>query len=423
MVRLKIAFNYGSKYIIVSSLIFLIYVFSPHVLQAQTYDLLLRGGHVIDPKNNIDRPMDVAIKDGTIARIRGNISASMAAKVIEVEGLYVTPGLIDLHSHNYYGTEPNRAYSNGFNALPPDGFTFRSGVTTTVDVGGAGWRNFYHFKTQVIDRSQTRVLAFINIVGDGMSGLPEQNLDDMNPRMTALAADRYSEIVGVKIAHYSGDEWRTTIERTVEAGKRADIPVMVDFGGGRPSIEELFMELLRPGDIFTHVYHPGPHKEPVVNDENTVKPFMFDALEKGIIFDVGHGGGSFLFAHAIPSVEQGLLPHTISTDIHAGSMNAGMKNMTNVMSKFINIGMSLEEVIAASTWKPAQVIKREDLGHLSEGAEADIVVLKLRDGEFGFVDARGNKMNGTQKLQAEMTLRAGDIVWDLNGLSAPFWNE
>ncbi|MEX2574568.1 MAG: amidohydrolase/deacetylase family metallohydrolase [Balneolaceae bacterium] len=392
-------------------------------LQAQDYDLLLKGGHVIDPKNDIDSPMDVAIKDGIIARVAAGISERDAEQVVDVSGLYVTPGLIDLHSHNYYGTEPNRSYSNGFNAIPPDGFTFRSGVTTVVDVGGAGWRNFRHFKEQVIDRSQTRVLAFVNIVGEGMSGIHESNINDMDPRMTARAASRHSEIVGVKIAHFTGPEWRTTIQRAVEAGTLADVPVMVDFGGGRPSIEELFMELLRPGDIFTHVYHPGPHKEPVVDEDGRVKPFVFEAEKKGIVFDVGHGGGSFLFAHAIPSVEQGLLPTTISTDIHVGSMNAGMKDMANVMSKFINMGMSLQDVVLRSTWNPAMAIKTPELGHLSEGAEADIAVFRLQDGDFGFVDSREFKMQGSQKLETELTVRAGRIVWDLNGLSSPVWNS
>lgn len=390
--------------------------------QGQDYDLLLKGGHLIDPKNEIDAQMDVAVKDGKIARVAAGISEQTARQVVDVNGLYVTPGIIDIHSHNYYGTEPGRTYSNGFNSLPPDGFTFRSGVTTVVDVGGAGWRNFEHFKEQVIDRSQTRVLAFLNIVGDGMSS-GERSTEDRDPQKTAEMASRYPEIVGVKIAHFTGPEWRRMIELTVEAGTLADIPVMIDFGGGRPSIEELFMELLRPGDIFTHVYHRGPHKEPIVDENGTVKPFVFAAEEKGIIFDVGHGGGSFYFAHAIPAIEQGLLPNTISTDIHTGSMNDGMKNQVNVMSKFLNMGLSIQDVVLRSTWNPALAIKTPELGHLSVGAEADIAVFNLHEGDFGFVDSYNFKMNGNQKLETELTIRAGDIVWDLNGLSATPWEE
>lgn len=390
-------------------------------LQAQNYDLLLKGGHVIDPKNDIDAPMDLAIRDDKIIRVDANISTENVEKVIDAQGLYITPGLIDLHTHNYHGTEPHRAYSNGFNALPPDGFTFRSGVTTVVDVGGAGWRNFQHFKDQVIDRYQTRVLAFINIVGDGMSGLPEQNLNDMNPRMTALAASRHEEIVGVKIAHYSGPGWEA-YHRAVEAGEMADIPVMVDIGGAIP-LDSLFLEVLRPGDIYTHSFGGASGDEQaVVYDDGEIRDGMLEARRRGIVFDVGHGGGSFSFPVAISAYEQGLTPTTISTDLHTGSMNDGMKNMANVMSKYLNIGMSLQEVIEASTWKPAQVIQRNELGHLSEGAVADIAVFKLLEGNFGFIDAREKKMNGTQKLQTELTIRAGEIVWDLNGLSTPMWD-
>jgi len=403
----------------------LVFLLAPApAIQAQNFDLLLKGGHLIDPANGIDGVMDVAIRDGRVARVASNIPARQAERVVDVSGLYVSPGFIDLHAHYYHGTTPYRSYSDGYNALQPDGFTFRSGVTTAVDVGGAGWTNMQHFKDQVINRSRTRILAFINIVGDGMSGLPEQNINDMDPRMTALAARQHRDVVvGVKIAHFRGDEWRDTIIRTVEAGELADIPVMIDFGGGRPSIEELFMELLRPGDIFTHVYHPGPHKEPVVDENGIVKPFVFAAEERGILFDVGHGGGSFYFAHAIPSVEQGLLPYAISTDIHTGSMNAGMKNQDNVMSKFLNMGMSIQDVVLRSTWNPAKAIKREDLGQLSEGAEADIAVFNILEGEYGFVDSRGYKLMGNQKLEVELTLRAGRIEWDLNGRSATMWNE
>jgi dihydroorotase len=395
----------------------------PLALQAQAYDLLLKGGHVIDPRNGIDRPMDIAVSGRVIARVAADIPAADARRVVDATGLHVAPGFIDLHGHHYHGTVPNRAYSNSFSALPPDGFTFRSGVTTAVDVGGAGWRNFQHFKEQVIDRSRTRVLAFINIVGDGMSGLPEQNVEDMDPWMTSRVARAHPEIVGVKIAHFSGPQWRTTIERTVEAGRLAEVPVMIDFGGGRPSIQELFFELLRPGDIFTHAYHGGPQKEPIVGTDGRVKPFAFRAAERGILFDVGHGGGSFVFSQAIPAIEQGLLPYTISTDIHTGSMNAGMKDMANVMSKFLNMGMTVQDVILRSTWNPAQAIRRDDLGHLSEGAEADITVFRVHNGDFGFVDVSGWRLNGTQKLEAELTVRAGQIVWDLNGISHPEWDS
>lgn len=398
-------------------------LFCHAVACAQQYDMLLKGGHVIDPKNSIDQVMDVAIAEGKIARVAANIDPSSAERVVEVDGLYVVPGLIDMHSHNFHGTEPDAYLSNSFTALPPDGFTFRVGVTTIVDVGGAGWQNFRTFKEQTIDRSKTRVLSFLNIVGSGMKGGPyEQNLNDMDAKMTGMVAQRHPEIVGIKVAHYAGPEW-DPVQRAVEAGEMAGIPVMVDFGGHIPplSLERLLMEELRPGDIFTHTFGHVPGRIPVVSERGKVRPYVWEAQKRGIIFDVGHGGGSFLFRQAIPALKEGFKPNTISTDLHTGSMNAGMKNQLNVMSKFINMDMSLAEVIEASTWSPAKVIQREDLGHLSEGAVADVAVINLKEGTFGYVDSGGYRMDGTQKLECELTIREGNVVWDLNGISRPYW--
>ena len=240
-------------------------------------------------------------------------------------------------------------------------------MTTVVDAGGSGWRNFIQFKEQVIDRVRTRVFAMLNIVGHGMKGaLYEQNLDDMDPKMAALVAKQFPDhIVGFKVAHYAGHQWQQ-IDRLVQAGELADIPVMVDFGGANPplSLETLFMEKLRPGDIYTHIYGGGGFgRQALVDPAGRLRPFIKAAQERGIIFDVGHGGSSFAFKHAIPSMQQGIKPNTISTDSHMSSIMSGMKNMTNVMSKFLNMGMNMQEIIAASTWKPAQVINHTELGH------------------------------------------------------------
>jgi len=407
-------------------LIFVIVSFAVSLATAQQYDILLKGGHLIDPRNDIDEQMDIAVSEGKIERVNKNISTSSAQTVIDISGLYVTPGLIDMHVHVFHGTIPDAYLSNSFTSVKPDGFTFRSGVTTVVDVGDAGWKNFDIFKQQVIDRSKTRVLAFLNIIGSGMKGgVIEQNMNDMDPKMTALVAKQHPEIVGIKIAHYNGHDWEP-YHRTVKAGEMADIPIMVDFGSAEPplSLKTLFHEKLRPGDIYTHMYGGGtPGRQAVIDENNKLRDGMLEARERGIIFDIGHGGGSFFYKVAMPAFEQGLKPNTISTDLHTGSMNDGMKNMLNVMSKLMDMGMSLDETIMASTWKPAQVIQREDLGHLSVGAVADIAVLNLREGDFGFQDARENLNPGNKKLEAELTLRAGDIVWDLNGLAAPLWNE
>ncbi len=395
-------------------------------IAAQDYDLLIKNGHVIDVKNGVDQIMDVAILEGKIAKVDAQIPQRQAKKVIDAQGLFVTPGLLDIHTHNFHGTVPFGYLNNSFAALPPDGFTLRSGVTTVADAGSSGWRDFRKFKEQVVDRSKTRVLAFLNIVGLGMKGgAIEQDVSDMDARLTAMVAKQFPEIVvGVKLAHYSGYNWTPT-ERAVEAGKLANIPVMIDFGGSDPElpIKTLFLEKLRPGDIFTHAYAHVNGRTPIVNENGKVRDFVFTAQERGIIFDVGHGGGSFLFEQAIPAMKQGLKPNSISTDLHTGSMNGGMKSQINVMSKFLNMDMSLNEVIGISTWQPAQIIQREDLGHLSEGAVADVAILNLRKGDFGFIDTRKKKMQGTQKLECELTIREGEVVWDLNGLASAPWDK
>jgi len=386
------------------------------------YDLLLTGGHVIDAKNQLSAVRDVGIQNGRIAEVASHIDPAKAAKVVDVSGLYVTPGLVDIHVHAYANPGVRGAYS-GDNSVFPDGFTFRSGVTTVADAGSSGWRNFPDFKEHIIDRSQTRVFAFLNIVGHGMGGGKiEQNLEDMDAKATAEQANRYKGIVvGVKTAHWAGPEW-TPVERAVEAGTAADIPVMVDFGEFRPErpYQELVTKKLRPGDISTHTYLDAV---PMLDDSGRVQPYLFEARKRGVIFDVGHGAGSFLFRQAVPAVRQGFVPDSISTDLHISSMNAGMKDMLNVMSKFLNIGMPLDDVIARSTWNPAREIKHEEVGHLSAGAPADLAVLRLEHGSFGFVDVYGARMRGSQKLLCELTIRDGKVVYDLNGITREDWDK
>jgi dihydroorotase len=400
-------------------------------VKAQKYSIVIKGGHVIDPKNNVDAIMDIALKGDTVMAMAKNIDPKEGIQVVDAKGLYVTPGLIDLHAHNFYGTKMDQTYSNGPNALPPDGFTFRNGVTTVVDAGCAGWKSFPDFKKQTIDISKTRVLSFLNIVGEGMrGGTYEQNVEDMDAAATAsVAKENRDYIVGIKLAHYNGYNW-TPIDRAVEAGNLANIPVMVDFGGSNPvlPLEELFMKHLRPGDIFTHCFGQLASREPILDvTTEKIKPFVHEARRKGIIFDVGYGGISFAFSQAIPAIKSGFYPTTISTDMHTGSMNNAMKDMLNVMSKFLAMGMDLQSVIRASTWAPAQAIHRKKLGNISIGSPADIAILRLADGKFrlndtgtfGFWDYTGTKIHGKHKLEAEVTIRAGRVVYDLNGLTNP----
>jgi dihydroorotase len=389
-------------------------------VSAQEYELLLRGGHVIDGKNRISAVRDVAIAGGKIAAVGANIDPKRAKQVVDVAGLYVTPGLVDIHVHVYTGTGERRSYA-GDNSVYPDGHTFRSGVTTVADAGSSGWRNFPDFQDRVIQRSKTRVLAFLNIVGNGMRGGKwEHDLNDMDSDATAKMALAHKDlIVGVKTAHYAGPEW-TPVERAVQAGTIANIPVMVDFGTNYPNrrpLQTLLSEKLRPGDIYTHMYS-GLRNELVDGGPN---PGMITGRRRGVIFDVGHGGGSFNYSIASPLMKAGFIPDSISTDLHIGSMNGGMKDMLNVMSKFLNLGMSLDDVILRSTWNPAREIKREDLGNLSVGAPADVAVLRLEKGNFGFYDISGYRAKGTQRLSCELTLRDGNVMYDLNAISRPDW--
>ncbi len=409
------------KYVLLCSMFFI----GGNFAHAQLYDIVISGGHVIDPKNNIDGLMDIAIKDGKIALVAKSIDSKEAKQVVDAHGFYVTPGLIDIHTHDYYGNHPDQYLMDATSAVVPDGFTFRVGVTTVVDAGSSGWRTFPLFKEQAIDRSQTRVLAFLNIVGAGMrGGAYEQNVNDMDPAMAAYVAKEYKNyIVGFKVAHFEPASWNP-VDSAVVAGKLTGLPVMIDFGGNDShpplSIEELFFKHLRPGDIYTHTFTELKRRDPIVDTTTrTLKPFVMEAQKKGIVFDVGFGGASFDFRQAIPALKSGFYPNSISTDLHTGSMNAAMKNMLNIMSIFLAMGMNVPDVIKTSTWNPALEIQHPELGNLSVGSVADVAILNLREGHFGFWDRNGYKLKGKQRLECEMTIRAGKIVYDLNGLADP----
>jgi dihydroorotase len=391
---------------------------SPALLGQIKYDLLLQGGHVIDAKNQINGLRDVAIAGGKIARVAANIPASEARRVVPVHGLIVTPGLIDIHVHVFPRPE-NKAVRRDSN-VQADAHTFRSGVTTVVDAGTAGWRNFSEFRSRVVDRAQTRVLALLNISAGGMGTGTEDNLAGLDVEGAVRTAKANADvIVGFKSAHFGGPGWES-IEAAVKAGNETDLPVMVDFGylNAVRNLPALLLDKLRPGDIYTHCY--SGHREELL-ENGKINPAMLVARKRGIVFDVGFGAGSFYWYVAVPALQQGLPPDSISTDLHTGSMNAGMKSMTNAMSSILNLGSPLQDVIAMSAWHPAKQIKRPELGTLDVGAEADIAVLRLDKGQFGFIDSAGAAYPGTQRLVAEMTLRGGRVVWDLNGRAAESW--
>lgn len=405
------------QYQFCQSILLAIFLLATRVAAAQPYDLLLKDGTIIDPAQGIHAPMDLAIAQGKIAAIANHIPADQAKQVVNLKGLLVVPGLIDLHTHVFVGCQPDK-FANGQYSVAPDDFSFRSGVTTMVDAGTSGWQNFPTFKSQVIDHCQTRVLAFLNIAANGLSGKPEQ--EDTSTMQTELAVQvqrKYPEIiVGFKIGHYDQADW-SPFDKTLKAAEAANLPMLVECHLPKYALQDQLSKM-RAGDIITHSFEEISERLPIIDSTGSLRPFVKSAQERGVLFDLGHGGAGFWFSQAIPAFQQGLAPYTFGTDLHRFSMNAGMKSLPNIMSKYLAIGMSLDEVIKRATANPAKAIHREDLGRLGVGTVADIAVLSLQKGKFGFLDAGGNKLEGTRKLEAELTIRAGKIVWDLNGRAA-----
>lgn len=390
--------------------------------QQPRYDLILKGGHVIDPGNGVDAVRDVAILGGKIAAVSPNLPAGAARKTIDVSGLYVTPGLVDIHVHVFWGPK-HGVTADGDHCVQPDPVGFRTGVTTMVDAGSAGWRDFDEFRRRVIDTAQTRVLAMINIVGVGMlseDDAVDQNQFDMNPAKVAeLARKNADVVVAIKTAHWRQKNF-ISVEKAVEAGNLANLPVVVDFGYFDKPYQTLLTDKLRPGDISTHFYRwPAP----LLDKDGRTAEYLQLARKRGVKFDVGHGGGSFHFPVAEPLVKQGFWPDSISTDLHSGSVNGAMIDMLNVMSKFLAMGVPLQEVIRESTTNPAAQIRRPQLGQIAAGADADLAVLRLDQGKFGYVDVKGGGIEGTQRLGCEMTVRAGKIVYDFNGRAGVPWRD
>jgi dihydroorotase len=381
---------------------------------AQHIDLLIKGGHVIDPKNQVDGIFDVGVSGGKIILIAKTLEATNAAKVIDASGMYVVPGLIDIHTHDFYGPDSTRNYCEGNKSVLPDAFSFQSGVTTVVDAGSSGWRDFPVFKKTIIDHSKTRVLAFLNIVGGGMRGSHfEQDSFDMDGSRTAAEAKLYPAcIVGIKLAHYEGHGWKAVNESMI-AGNLSHLPVMIDFGENSVpmSIRELFLDHMRPGDVFTHCFAELKGREFIVDTgSKKLKSFVWDARKKGVCFDVGYGAISFSFAQALPAVRQGFYPNTISTDMHAAS-KLKLADMQKIMSEFLSMGMPLQEVIKSVTWNPAREIHHEELGNISTGAIADIAILRLSNEKVNYYDNSGYSFNGSGKFKTVFTIREGEIVY------------
>jgi dihydroorotase len=412
--------------------VFLIaFVLSGVYAQEAVYpSVLLKGGHVIDPANNISKIMDVLVRDGKIVSVDSNISESEAEKVVDVSKYYVTPGLIDIHVHCFHTSREHQL------SIIADHHHFPSGVTTVVDAGTSGARSFEDFK-KVIDSSRVRILAFLNIAAQGM-GPAEMDPSQFNVKLAAETAKKYPDIiVGFKTAHYFGlnieipfDDFRTpwaSVDSVIAAGRMADLPVMLDCHPKPPSgdysarsFQDIILKKMRPGDIYTHCF---ARQFPLVLADEKVNPDVIKARKRGIIFDVGHGGAAFTFKVAVPAIEQGFLPNSISTDLHRGNVNGPVYNMVNVMSKFLCMGMLLEDVIRCSTANPVHYINRPELGNLSVGSTADIAVLEMLTGDFSYSDVGMGKIEGDKKLRNVLTLFGGEIVYDLSGISYPLWEN
>src|SRR5947208_1173495 len=417
------------------------------VVDTPQYDLLLKGGHVIDPANERDGRMDVAVSGSKIAAVEKDIPANQAAKVVDVSGFYVTPGLIDIHYHVGHGGAPLNwfAADSADHEIPvitalttdpisqlaplgiPADLALQSGVTTIVDAGTAGADTFLQEKEEVIDHAKVRVLAFLNIVADGMKGGLEQNVDAMDVKRCTETVLRYSDIiVGVKTAHYWPEKplddlhptWGA-VDRAITCGEAAKVPVMFDFWP-RPerAYADLILQKARPGDIHTHVF---AQQFPILLPDGKINPILQQARNRGVIFDVGHGAGSFWFRNAVPAVKQGFVPDSLSTDLHTGDFT--VLRMSNVISKFLNMGVSLGDLIRRATVNPAHEIRRPELGTLSVGREADIAVLEESRGHFGYIDCGYAKMVGTLRIVAQMTIRGGRILYDPSGLSMVQWEK
>ena len=390
-------------------------------------EILLKGGHVIDPANDIDTICDVGILDGRIARVEENIPIEEADRVIDVGNLVVTPGMLDIHVHAYH----TRAHGPGMfvGNLNADAHFLKEGVTTCVDTGTSGAEEFEHFRKTVIETSKTRILGFVNIAAPGM-GDPEQVVANLNPQKAAETAATHDDVcVGIKTAHYWTTEpfddehppW-ASIDATVEAGELCKMPVMVDFWPRPPerSYPDLLLKHLRPGDIHTHVF---ARQFPIIDEQGEVYDYMREARKKGIHFDLGHGAASFWYRAAMPAIADRFPPDSISTDLHMGNINGHVHSMLDTMSKCLAMGMSLQEVIYRSTVTPARAIHRPQLGSLTPGSEADVAILGVLEGNFYYRDCGWACIEAQHRLECAITLRAGEVVWDRHGMTCPHLQE
>jgi len=372
-----------------------------------TYDLILRGGRVIDPSQRLDAVTDVAFQGGKVAKLGANLEAGPGTDVRDVAGSIVSPGLIDLHTHVYWG-----GTSLGIDA---EEFCRTSGVTTSVDTGSAGPGNFAGFRKHVIEPSQVRILAYLHVSHAGIFGFSDRvmvgescDLRLMNPiDAVAVAEANRDVIVGIKVRvglHASGTSGAVPLQIALEVAEAAGMPLMCHIDHPPPSYEEV-LDMLRPGDVLTHAFRPFPNSP--ATQQGTVKREVLEARKRGVKFDIGHGKGSFAFKTARAMLANGFLPDTISSDVHQLCINGPAYDQVTTMSKFLCLGVPLGDVIAASTVNAAMALKRPELGSLKPGSVGDATILSVREGRFDYVDVVGELLEGDRKINSDGVVVAG----------------
>jgi dihydroorotase len=370
-------------------------------------DLILRGGRVIDPSQKLDAVTEVAFAHGKVAQIGTGLKADASTEIRDVSGTIVTPGLIDMHTHVYWG-----GTSLGIDA---EDFCRRSGVTTAIDTGSAGPGNFAGFRKHVIERSEVRILAYLHVSFAGIFAFSSrvmvgesENLRLMAPRDAVEVARANPDlIVGIKVrvgAHASGRSGTVPLDVALQVAEEAGLPVMAHIDEPPPSYEEVLARL-RPGDVLTHAFRPFPNSPATA--QGTVKRAVREARQRGVLFDIGHGKGSFAFKTARAMLANGFLPDTISSDVHALCIDGPAFDQVTTLSKFLCLGMPLPDVIAASTTNAAFALKRPELGTLKPGSAGDATILSLKEGRFDYVDVVGEHLAGDRRIVAEGVVIAG----------------
>ncbi len=372
-----------------------------------TYDLILKGGHVIDPSQRIDGVMDVAFKDGKAAAVAPNLKGGGGTELRDVSGYIVTPGLIDMHTHVYWG-----GTSLG---IDPDDYCRNSGVTTSVDTGSAGPGNWLGFRKHVIERSEARILAYLHVSFAGIYGFSKtvmvgesEDTRMMAPTECAEVAAAHSDlIVGIKVRvgrHSSGDQGVAPLNMALQVAEHVGMPLMVHLDHPPPSYDEV-IEKLRPGDVLTHCFRPFPNTP--CTAQGTVKQVVLNARKRGVLFDIGHGKGSFAFKTARAMLANGFHPDTISSDVHTLCIEGPAFDQVTTMSKFLCMGMSLYDVVAASTLNAGMMLKRPEYGSLKAGSLGDATILSVKEGKHDYVDVVGEHMIGDRRIIAEGVVLKG----------------